>query len=99
MTLTHISPLTLFLHHHSYSILTTHILSSPPLILISHHPYYFSTTTQGIAASLRTLIIASFRAPATQLVMALLNKLNPTAQVSVLLWDIVGYGNVQQDVV
>jgi hypothetical protein len=36
---------------------------------------------KGIAASLRTLIIASFRAPATQFVMALLRRLNPTAQV------------------
>jgi hypothetical protein len=36
---------------------------------------------KGLAASLRTLIIASFRAPATQFVMALLRKLNPTAQI------------------
>eukprot|EP00605_Chrysophyceae_sp_TOSAG23-4_P001862 GSChrysophyteH1.ASY1.ANO1.2054.1 assembled CDS len=36
---------------------------------------------KGIAASLRTLIIASFRAPATQFVMALLRKLNPTSQI------------------
>ena len=36
---------------------------------------------KGIAASLRTLIVASFRAPATQFVMALLRKLNPTSQI------------------
>ena len=36
---------------------------------------------KGIAASLRTLIIASFRAPATQFVMSLLRRLNPTAQM------------------
>jgi len=36
---------------------------------------------KGIAASLRTLILASFRAPATQFVMALLRRLNPTSQI------------------
>jgi hypothetical protein len=36
---------------------------------------------KGIAASLRTLIIASFRAPSTQFVMTLLRRLNPTAQI------------------
>lgn len=36
---------------------------------------------KGIAASLRTLVIASFRAPATQFVMTLLRRLNPTAQI------------------
>jgi hypothetical protein len=36
---------------------------------------------KGIAASLRTLIIASFRAPATQYVMSLLRRLNPTASM------------------
>jgi hypothetical protein len=36
---------------------------------------------KGIAGSLRTLILASFRAPATQFVMALLRKLNPTSQI------------------
>ena len=36
---------------------------------------------KGIAASLRTLIIASFRAPPTQFVMTLLRRLNPTAQM------------------
>lgn len=36
---------------------------------------------KGIAASLRTLIIASFRAPATQFVMSLLRRLNPTAHM------------------
>lgn len=36
---------------------------------------------KGIAASLRTLIIASFRAPATQFVMTLLRRLNPTSQI------------------
>ena len=94
-THTHFSPLIHLPHHHSYSYLTTHTLSPPPLILISHHSHTFSTTTQGIAASLRTLIIASFRAPATQLVMALLNKLNPTAQVSLLYWDIVRYSKIK----
>ena len=33
---------------------------------------------KGIAASIRTLIIASFRAPPTQYVMSLLRRLNPT---------------------
>lgn len=36
---------------------------------------------KGIAASLRTLIIASFRAPSTQFVMTLLRRLNPTSQI------------------
>ncbi len=36
---------------------------------------------KGIAASLRTLILASFRAPATQFVMSLLRRLNPTTQM------------------
>src|SRR5689334_13100374 len=36
---------------------------------------------KGIAASLRTLIIASFRAPSTQFVMTLLRRLNPTSQL------------------
>lgn len=36
---------------------------------------------KGMAASLRTLIIASFRAPPTQFVMTLLRRLNPTAQI------------------
>ena len=36
---------------------------------------------RGIAASLRTLIVASFRAPATQFVMDLLRRLNPTIQM------------------
>ena len=36
---------------------------------------------KGIAASLRTLIIASFRAPSTQFVMSLLRCLNPTTQI------------------
>ena len=36
---------------------------------------------KGIAASLRTLIIASFRAPTTQFVMTLLRRLNPTSQI------------------
>jgi hypothetical protein len=36
---------------------------------------------KGIAASLRTLVIASFRAPATQYVMSLLRRLNPTASM------------------
>lgn len=41
----------------------------------------FFRTVKGIAASLRTLIIASFRAPTTQFVMTLLRRLNPTAQI------------------
>lgn len=36
---------------------------------------------KGMAASLRTLIIASFRAPTTQFVMTLLRRLNPTSQI------------------
>jgi hypothetical protein len=36
---------------------------------------------KGIAASLRTLVIASFRAPSTQFVMMLLRRLNPTSQL------------------
>ena len=36
---------------------------------------------KGIASSIRTLIIASFRAPATQYVMSLLRRLNPTASI------------------
>ncbi len=36
---------------------------------------------KGVAASLRTLIIASFRAPVTQFVMPLLRRLNPTSQL------------------
>eukprot|EP01038_Epipyxis_sp_PR26KG_P008862 gene8862-11955_t len=36
---------------------------------------------KGMSASLRTLIIASFRAPSTQFVMTLLRRLNPTAQI------------------
>ena len=36
---------------------------------------------KGMASSLRTLIVASFRAPATQFVMTLLQRLNPTSQI------------------
>lgn len=36
---------------------------------------------KGMAASLRTLVISSFRAPATQFVMILLRRLNPTSQI------------------
>jgi hypothetical protein len=36
---------------------------------------------KGMAASLRTLIIASFRASTTQFVMTLLRRLNPTLQL------------------
>lgn len=36
---------------------------------------------KGISSSLRTLVIASFRAPASQFVMTLLRRLNPTAQM------------------
>jgi hypothetical protein len=36
---------------------------------------------KGLAASLRTLVIASFRAPTTQYVISLLRRLNPTSQL------------------
>jgi hypothetical protein len=36
---------------------------------------------RGIAASLRTLIVASFRAPASHFVLDLLRRLNPTIQM------------------
>ncbi len=36
---------------------------------------------KGMASTLRTLIVASFRAPATQFVMTLLQRLNPTLQI------------------
>ena len=36
---------------------------------------------KGMASSLRTLIVASFRAPNTQFVMTLLQRLNPTSQI------------------
>ncbi len=36
---------------------------------------------KGMAASIRTLIISSFRAPPTQYVMSLLRRLNPTASI------------------
>lgn len=36
---------------------------------------------KGIAASIRSVIIASFRAPATQFVMTILRKFNPTGQM------------------
>lgn len=36
---------------------------------------------KGIAASIRTVIVASFRAPATQFVMTILRKFNPTGQM------------------
>lgn len=36
---------------------------------------------KGISSSLRTLVIASFRAPTTQFVMTLLRRLNPTSQI------------------
>mmetsp|Transcript_23568 Transcript_23568/g.30565 ORF Transcript_23568/g.30565 Transcript_23568/m.30565 type:complete len:728 (-) Transcript_23568:351-2534(-) len=36
---------------------------------------------QGIASSLRTLVIASFRAPPTRFVLGLLRRLNPTASM------------------
>jgi hypothetical protein len=42
-----------------------------------HNPNLIS----GMSASLRTLIIASFRAPHTQFVMTLLRRLNPTQQL------------------
>lgn len=45
-----------------------------------HHP----TLVKGIAASIRTVVVASFRAPATQFVMTILRKFNPTGQVPVL---------------
>lgn len=46
-------------------------------LLAMHQPQL----VKGIAASLRTLIIASFRAPATQYVISLLRRLNPTAHI------------------
>lgn len=36
---------------------------------------------RGISASLRTLVISTFRAPATQFVMTLMRRLNPTASI------------------
>lgn len=36
---------------------------------------------KGMCACLRTLIVASFRAPATQFVMTLMQRLNPTSQI------------------
>lgn len=36
---------------------------------------------KGMSASLRTLIIASFRAPTTQFIMNLLKRFNPTSQI------------------
>ena len=36
---------------------------------------------KGMSACLRTLIVASFRAPATQFVMTLMQQLNPTLQI------------------
>ena len=45
--------------------------------LAMHNP----NLVQGISASLRTLIIASFRAPATQFVVSLLKRLNPTTRL------------------
>ena len=35
----------------------------------------------GISASLRTLVIASFRAPPTRFMLGLLRRLNPTASL------------------
>ena len=46
-------------------------------LLALHQPQL----VKGIAASLRTLIIATFRAPPTQYVMNLLRRLNPTRQL------------------
>ena len=56
------------------------------LILYSYihtyiHTYMHTQLVKGISASLRTLVIASFRAPATQFVMTLLRRLNPTFQM------------------
>lgn len=45
--------------------------------LVLHNPQL----VQGINSSLRTLIIASFRAPNTEYVMILLRRMNPTAQM------------------
>eukprot|EP00602_Paraphysomonas_sp_CaronLab_P003967 CAMPEP_0185017436 /NCGR_PEP_ID=MMETSP1103-20130426/388_1 /TAXON_ID=36769 /ORGANISM="Paraphysomonas bandaiensis, Strain Caron Lab Isolate" /LENGTH=753 /DNA_ID=CAMNT_0027546853 /DNA_START=39 /DNA_END=2300 /DNA_ORIENTATION=+ len=50
---------------------------STSTLALDHHP----NLVKGIAASLRTLIIASFRAPPTQYVMSLLRRLNPTASM------------------
>ena len=45
---------------------------------------------KGIAASLRTLIISSFRAPSTQFVMALL-KVSASGSASVLPYHVLCY--------
>jgi len=42
--------------------------------LVLHHPHLLS----GLTSSLRTLIIATFRAPNTVFMLALLRELNPT---------------------
>ena len=47
--------------------------------LAMHNP----NLVQAIAASLRTILIASFRAPATQFVVYLLKRLNPTNRFDV----------------
>uniref|UniRef100_A0A7S1TRP6 U-box domain-containing protein n=1 Tax=Phaeomonas parva TaxID=124430 RepID=A0A7S1TRP6_9STRA len=41
----------------------------------------YPALAQGIATSLRTLVIASFRAPPTRFVLGLLRRLNPTASL------------------
>jgi hypothetical protein len=49
--------------------------------LVAEMALHNPNLVKGIAASLRTLIIASFRAPTTQFVMMLLRRLNPTSQL------------------
>jgi hypothetical protein len=49
--------------------------------LVAEMALHNPNLVKGIAASLRTLIIASFRAPQTQFVMMLLRRLNPTTQL------------------
>ena len=41
----------------------------------------YDALVQGISASLQTLIIASFRAPATRFILGLLRRLNPTTSL------------------
>lgn len=48
------------------------------IALISLHQPHL---VKGLAASLRTLILATFRAPTTQYVMSLLRRLNPTTHL------------------
>lgn len=49
--------------------------------LVAEMALHNPNLVKGMAASLRTLIIASFRAPSTQFVVTLLRRLNPTLQL------------------